>query len=66
VVYRTPAWDDFVQLSCREIRLYGASNFQVARRLRAMLENLPRALPESRWPALHKELDSARCKRWRN
>jgi len=56
VVYRTPAWDDFVQLSCREIRFYGASNFQVARRLRAMLENLPRALPESRWPALHKEL----------
>ena len=45
MVYRTPAWDDFVQLSCREIRFYGASNFQVARRLRAMLENLPRARP---------------------
>jgi len=29
---------------------------QVARRLRAMLENIPRALPESRWPALHNEL----------
>ena len=57
LIFRTPDWDDFVQLSCREIRLYGASNFQVARRLRAMLENLPRALPESRWPALHKELD---------
>jgi len=57
VVYRTPDWDDFVQLSCREIRLYGAVNFQVARRLRAMLENLQQALPEVRGPALRKELD---------
>ena len=57
VVYRTPGWDDFVQLSCREIRVYGAANFQVARRLRSMLENLQPALPEARWPALRKELD---------
>ena len=47
VVYRTPGWDDFVQLSCREIRLYGAANFQIARRLRSMLENLQQALPEA-------------------
>jgi uncharacterized membrane protein len=57
VIYRTPDWDDFVQLSCREIRLYGAANFQVARRMRAMLENLQHALPEARGPALRKELD---------
>ena len=57
VVYRTPSWDDFVQLSCREIRLYGAANFQIARRLRSMLENLQQALPEARGPALRKELD---------
>jgi uncharacterized membrane protein len=57
VVYRTPDWDDFVQLSCREIRLYGAANFQVARRMRAMLENLQHALPEARGPALREELD---------
>ena len=57
VVYKTPDWDDFVQLSCREIRLYGAANFQIARRMRAMLENLQQALPEARWPALRKELD---------
>jgi uncharacterized membrane protein len=57
VVYSTPDWDDFVQLSCREIRLYGAGNFQVARRLRAMLENLQQALPPARWPALHLELE---------
>jgi uncharacterized membrane protein len=57
VVYSTPDWDDFVELSCREIRLYGATNFQIARRLRAMLENLQQALPEARWPALHQEID---------
>ena len=26
VIFRTPGWDDFVQLSCREIRLYDAEN----------------------------------------
>jgi uncharacterized membrane protein len=57
VVYRTPNWEDFVELSCREIRLYGATNFQVVRRLRAMLENLLQTLPEARWPELHQELD---------
>jgi uncharacterized membrane protein len=57
VLFRTPDWNDFVQLSCREIRLYGAENFQVARRLRAMLENLQNALPEARRPTLSKELD---------
>jgi uncharacterized membrane protein len=57
VLFRTPDWTDFVQLSCREIRLYGAENFQVARRLRAMLENLQKALPEARRAALREELE---------
>jgi uncharacterized membrane protein len=57
VIFPTPNWDDFVQLACREIRLYGAENFQIARRLRAMIGNLMKTLPESRWPALHLELD---------
>jgi uncharacterized membrane protein len=56
VIFRTPNWDDFVELSCREIRLYGATNYQVARRVRAMLENLAATLPENRRPALEKEL----------
>jgi uncharacterized membrane protein len=43
-------------LSCREIRLYGAENYQIARRMRAMLENLAATLPENRRPALLKEL----------
>jgi uncharacterized membrane protein len=57
VVFRTPNWEDFVALACREIRLYGAANFQIARRMRAMLENLLRTLPEARAPALREELE---------
>jgi len=56
VISPTPNWDDFVQLSFREIRLYGAENFQIARRLRAMADNLIQILPESRRPALSEEL----------
>ncbi len=57
VLFQTPNWVDFVQLACREIRLYGAENFQIARRLRAMIDNLVKALPESRRPALRQERD---------
>jgi uncharacterized membrane protein len=55
LIFHTPNWNDFVQLACREIRLYGAENFQIARRLRAMLDNLLAALPERRQPALRQE-----------
>lgn len=57
VIFPTPNWDDFVQLACREIRLYGAENFQVARRLRAMIGNLIDVLPQARHLALRCELD---------
>ena len=57
VIFPTPNWGDFVQLAFREIRLYGAENFQIARRLRAMIDNLMKTLPESRRPALRLELD---------
>lgn len=57
VIFPTPNWEDFVQLAFREIRLYGAENFQIARRLRAMIDNLMKALPETRRPALNEELD---------
>ena len=52
-----PEWDDFVQLAVSEIRLYGTGNFQVSRRMRAMIENLLESLPKSRRPALCRELD---------
>jgi uncharacterized membrane protein len=57
VIFPTPDWQDFVQLAVSEIRLYGAANFQVSRRLRAMLDNLLESLPENRHPALRRELD---------
>ena len=57
LIFQTPEWDDFVQLAVSEIRLYGAGNFQVSRRLRAMIENLLGSLPENRRPALRRELD---------
>jgi len=56
MIFRTPNWEDFVHLSFSEIRLYGVENPQVARRLRAMIETLLQRLPESRQPALRREL----------
>jgi uncharacterized membrane protein len=57
VIFPTPGWDDFVQLTFREIRLYGAENFQIARRLGAMIRDLMELLPVVRRPALQRELD---------
>ena len=45
-----------MQLAVREIRLYGVENFQIARRLRAMIDNLMQVLPQRRRPALAQEL----------
>jgi uncharacterized membrane protein len=57
VIYRTPNWEDFVHISCNEIRFCGANNTQIARRLRAMLENLMATLPAHRVKALSDERD---------
>jgi uncharacterized membrane protein len=57
LVYRTPDWEDFVQLAVTEIRLFGGSSIQIARRLRAMLENLIQSVPEERAARLRQELD---------
>ena len=57
VIFRTPNWEHYVQVACSEIRASGAGNLQVARRMRAMLENLRRTLPEHRHAALDTELD---------
>ncbi|SAL88701.1 hypothetical protein AWB74_08690 [Caballeronia arvi] len=56
VILRTPNWEDFVHISFREIRQYGASSIQIARRLRAAIENLIQSLPEHRHDALRVEL----------
>jgi uncharacterized membrane protein len=56
LTYRTPNWEDFVQLAITEIRHFGATSIQVARRLRAMLEDLIQTLPDHRTRLLHDEL----------
>ena len=58
VIFRTPNWEDFVHVACTEIRACGADNIQVARRLRAMLENLMQSLPPHRHAVLQQELDA--------
>jgi uncharacterized membrane protein len=57
VIFRTPNWEDYVQVACSEIRACGANNLQVVRRMRAMLENLRHALPERRRAALETEIE---------
>src|SRR6478736_951594 len=52
LILRTPGWEDFVQLSCSEIRYYGATNFQIARKLQAILLDLMHELPQYRAPVL--------------
>jgi uncharacterized membrane protein len=56
LVYRTPDWEDFVHLAVTEVRHFGGVSIQVARRLRAMLENLIHTLPEERTALLRQEL----------
>jgi uncharacterized membrane protein len=56
LIYHTPNWPDFVHLAVTEIRHFGGSSIQIARRLRAMLENLIQTLPAERTPLLRQEL----------
>ena len=56
VIFRTPNWEDFVHISFREIRQCGAGSIQIARRLRAAIDNLIQSLPEHRHDALRVEL----------
>ena len=56
VIFRTPNWEDFVHLAFTEIRQCGVQNMQIARRLRAMIENLIQTLPKHRHAVLYREL----------
>jgi uncharacterized membrane protein len=56
LILRTPNWEDFVDLACTEIRIYGVENPQIARRMRAMLDNLIQTLPANRHAALRGQL----------
>jgi len=57
LVFRTPNWEDYVHLSCTEIRHCGAGSIQIMRRLRAMLDNLMQTLPLHRRAELRRQLD---------
>jgi len=52
LVYPTPTWEDFLSLAIDEIRYFGATSYQVMRRLRAMLIDLENLVPPSRRDAL--------------
>jgi uncharacterized membrane protein len=57
LLFRTPNWEDFVHLTCTEIRHCGAGSVQIMRRLRSMLENLVQILPPHRHAELHRQLE---------
>jgi uncharacterized membrane protein len=57
LIYPSPRWEDYVELAATEIRLYGATNPQVCRRMTAMLGHLAAVLPEERAAALRRELE---------
>lgn len=56
LVYPTPTWDDLVQLALDEIRSFGGGQYQIARRLRALLDGLLKDLEPDRRPALLTQL----------
>jgi uncharacterized membrane protein len=54
LVYKTPAWEDYLQLGLSEIMLYGATSLQVERRLEALLRFVHQAVPPKRREALNR------------
>jgi uncharacterized membrane protein len=56
LVVRTMSWEGYVRLAFDELRLAGAGSPQVARRLRAALEDLRMAAPPERQPPLDRQL----------
>src|SRR3954464_7890270 len=50
-------WDDFVRLAFEEIRLAGAAQPQIARALRAVLEDLMTVTPDERQEPLDEQLE---------
>ena len=57
LIFRTPNWEDYVHLSCIEIRHCGAGSVQIMRRMRSMLENLIQTLPPHRHTELSLQIE---------
>jgi uncharacterized membrane protein len=56
VVLPVRRWEDYLELGVTEIREYGATSVQVARRLRALLEELRAGVPPAHRVAVEAEL----------
>jgi uncharacterized membrane protein len=56
LVERQMTWEGYVRLAFDELRLVGAGSPQVARRLRAALEDLHNVVPAQRRPPLESQL----------
>jgi uncharacterized membrane protein len=54
-LYRTPTWEEYLDLAFTEIRTYGADSPQVARRLREVLRSLRAAVPPWRMDAIDEQ-----------
>jgi uncharacterized membrane protein len=57
LVTQSKTWEDYVHLAFDEIRIAGAGSPQIARRLRAALEDLLSVAPEERKACLQEQLD---------
>jgi uncharacterized membrane protein len=56
LVWRSPSWEDVLDLAFAEIRHYGAGSVQICRRLRAVLEDLLASAPPPRHAAIEAQL----------
>ncbi len=56
LVWRSPSWEDVLDLAFDEIRHYGAGSLQICRRLRALLDDLLTATPPQRHAAIEAQL----------
>ena len=57
LVFKTPSWEDYLQLGLSEIMLYGAGSIQVERRMKALLLFLRGAVPPERAKAVSRFLE---------
>ena len=55
VIFCTPNWEDFIRIAAPRSAIAAPANVQIARRLRAMLDDLHASLPRHRRPSLDAE-----------
>jgi uncharacterized membrane protein len=55
--WRTPAWENLLDMAVDELRLFTGPSLQVHQRLRALLEDLADVAPADRRPSIHRQLE---------